>query len=476
MHRISRLILVGFAATVSVLATAQNYPVFEKDKTPPAELKQRRQAFLAKFPAHTIVVMFTNDEKLRNNDVDFLFRGDSNFLYLTGFEEPDAALVMSTDEFKVDGKMTNEVLFCNESNAMSETWLGYRMGSANIPTLLGIDTAQSNAKFKVSIESILSGAAQKQISTAIAPDIGDAHTLGRMVHDFKVAIVANLMTTKDVSSTISNMRGVKSDTEVAFLRKAADESAKGHIEVMKAVKPKMREWEMAAIVEGTYRKGGCEYPGYPSIVGSGMNSCILHYDTVRKEAQDGEIVCMDAAGEYHGYSADVTRTFPVNGTFSPAQKAIYNAVLKAQTVGINACTPGNNFGKISQMISDTLAKELIALGVIANANELGRYYMHGFGHGIGLDVHDPCPFTLVKNALLTVEPGVYIKAGSPCDKKWWNIGVRIEDDILVTDSVPINLSARAPRSVNEIEYLMKNKKLMERGAKTASGTKKSGKR
>jgi Xaa-Pro aminopeptidase len=216
----------------------------------------------------------------------------------------------------------------------------------------------------------------------------------------------------------------------------------------------MYEYEIDALYRYVFRREGCADIGYEPIVGSGPNATILHYNTNRRRMLDGELLLVDAAGEFMGYSADGTRTFPVNGKFSPEQRAIYEIVLRATDAGIALCRPGATTTQIGNRISEILADGLIALGIIQSRNQLGRYYMHGFGHGIGLDVHDPMPGTLVPGVVLTVEPGIYIKEGSPCDPKWWNIGIRIEDDIVVTEGDPINLSAGAPRTIADIEKLM----------------------
>jgi Xaa-Pro aminopeptidase len=254
--------------------------------------------------------------------------------------------------------------------------------------------------------------------------------------------------------TISAMRQIKTPAEIALIKKAAEISARAHVEALRSAQPGMREWEIGALVQYIFAKEGCEYTGYPPICGSGPNSTILHYDSNRRLMQSGDMMCMDTAGEYHGYSADVTRSFPINGKFTPEQRAVYQIVYDAQSTGIDMCRSGASVGAIEQKIRQVLSAGLIKLGIIKSANELGTYYMHGFGHGIGLDVHDPLPGTLAPGAILTVEPGIYIKSGSPCDKKWWNIGVRIEDDILVTDGAPVNLSAGAPRTADAIEKLM----------------------
>ncbi len=448
--------LLAFLCVSTVLrgALAQatyEYPVDETDKTPPAELKSRRDTIKKELGAGTIGVFFTNPTRNRNNDVDFDFRADSNFLYLTGFNEPDAALILSPDGFQVDGKTVTEVLFLNEPDQMSLTWLGYRMGPYYAERLLGMEMALPNKRFAEIFKLASSG---KKLTTGRMP-AGPVDTLAVMIDAMnKSKEEQKLEAGPRISRKLSDMRGIKSAYEIEMLRKVCDISARAHVAAMKAIKPNMREYEIAALVKYQFAKEGCEYEGYPPICGSGPNSTILHYEANRRLMKDGEIYCMDSAGEYHGYSADVTRTFPVNGKFTPEQKEIYQIVYDAQEAGIAMCKPGSTFRDIEAKVRSVLSAGLLKLGIIKNANELGRYYMHGFGHGIGLDVHDPAPATLVAGAALTVEPGIYIKANSPCDPKYWNIGVRIEDDILVTENGPENMSKAAPRTIAEVEKTM----------------------
>lgn len=448
---------VLFLLAVSISAQEAPYPVFETDNIPPAEFKQRRESLKSQLGPGSLAIFFTNPTRNRNNDVDYLYRGDSNFLYLTGFEEPDAALVLIPGGIEINGKRVTEALFVNVSTAMSITWLGYRMGPANAEKLLGIQMALPNSEFASVLPKLTGASSKKTVVTTRVPSDASG-TLGKMISDYAKWRDENQLTQSGAASQmLSRMRGVKSAEEIRILKKVCHNAAMAHVEAMRSIEPRMREWEIAALVQYIFAKEGCEYTGYPPIVGSGPNSTILHYDANRRLMLSGDIVCMDTAGEYHGYSADVTRSFPVNGKFTPEQKAIYNVVYAAQEAGINACTVGNTTGAIGRICSDKLAEGMMKLGIIKDANELRRYYMHGFGHGIGLDVHDPMPGTLVPGVVLTVEPGIYIKDGSPCDQKWWNIGIRIEDDILVTQSGPVNLSAAAPRTVEAIEKLMAEK-------------------
>jgi len=443
--------LVGLLFTCALFAQ-YDYPVYETDKLPPAEYSKRREAIRQRMAEGSIAFFFTNETMVRNNDVDFLFRGDSNFLYLTGFEEPDAVFVMTKDPFTLNGKSVREALFVNVANANSITWLGYRMGPENAMKLLGVEHAVANSEFASALPVLMQGRTTVYVSNAPA---GGRDTLNRMSQAVTTVLTeAKITPARDVRTWLSQMRQIKSPAEIAMLKKASEISALGHVEVMKAVRPGMREYELGALLEYYIKKNGCEFVGYPPIVGSGENSTILHYQSLRKQMKAGEIICMDAAGELRGYSSDVTRSFPVSGKFSPEQEAIYEVVLKANEAGIAKCRPGVTTGAVGAACSEELAKGMIALGIIKSANELGRYYMHGFGHGIGLDVHDPMPGTLAPGACLTVEPGIYIKAGSPCDPKWWNIGIRIEDAILVTEGEPVNMSKAAPKTVADIERLM----------------------
>jgi Xaa-Pro aminopeptidase len=265
-------------------------------------------------------------------------------------------------------------------------------------------------------------------------------------------------TSINLRSAIGKMRVKKSPEELVLLQKATDATVQGHREAMKSLEPGMREYEIQAVVEYAFAKAGCEAVGYNSIVGSGANSCILHYESNRRKTKIGDILCMDVAGEYHGYTADVTRSFPASGKFSPAQREIYNLVLAAQEAGIRECLVRKPFGAPHTAAANVISEGLMKLGITKNASDAGRYFMHGTSHYIGLDVHDSHgDNTLQENYTLTVEPGIYIKEGSPCDKKWWNIGIRIEDDILVTKKGPVNMSNGVPRKIEEIEALMAQK-------------------
>ncbi|WP_230392200.1 aminopeptidase P family protein [Pontibacter sp. FD36] len=259
-----------------------------------------------------------------------------------------------------------------------------------------------------------------------------------------------------LDQALDAMREVKTEAELNLLRKAASMSAVGQIEVMKAMKPGMSEMEVQGIHEFVFKKYGAQHVGYPSIVGAGNNGCVLHYISSAKPAIPGsELVLMDVGAEYLGYTADVTRTIPANGKFTKEQRAIYELVLKAQEAGFQQCKVGNAFNAPHQAAEAVIADGLVKLGIIKKREEVQRYFPHGTSHYLGLDVHDRGSYgPFQANTVITVEPGIYIPEGSPCDKKWWGIGVRIEDDILITDKGWENLSKQAPRTIEEIEKTM----------------------
>lgn len=264
-----------------------------------------------------------------------------------------------------------------------------------------------------------------------------------------------------LSTKFAEMREIKTPEELKLLKKAIRISAIGQIEVMKAMHVGMSETEIQGIHEFVYKKYGVEHEGYPSIVGAGNNGCVLHYTENNKTKVDNDLVLMDLGAEYRGYTADVTRTIPANGKFSPEQKAIYEIVLEAQTAGINACRVENSFWEPGIVAKEIINRGLARLGIIPNLKAKHNYFPHGTSHHIGLDVHDPGLYSKLKeNMVITVEPGIYIPKGSNCDKKWWGIAVRIEDDILITSGEPKNLSEEAPRTVEAIEKMMTKKSVL----------------
>ncbi|WP_139925326.1 aminopeptidase P family protein [Hymenobacter sp. DG01] len=298
-----------------------------------------------------------------------------------------------------------------------------------------------------------------QTQPAIAQDAYVQAYLGAKTEADRQKAVANKPVSRynsqALEEALARLREVKTAEEIALLRRAVRISAIGQQEVMKATRPDMGEMELQGLHEYVYKKYGAEFEGYPSIVGAGSNACILHYTENDKTQVKNDLLLMDCGAEYHGYSADVTRTIPPSGKFSPAQRQIYELVLAAQDAGFAACKPGNEFQAPHKAAQKVITDGLLRLGIIKKPEEVRTYFPHGTSHYLGLDVHDPGTYgPLQAGAVITVEPGIYIPEGSPCDKKWWNIGVRIEDDILITQQGYENLSREAPRTVAEVESMM----------------------
>jgi Xaa-Pro aminopeptidase len=261
-----------------------------------------------------------------------------------------------------------------------------------------------------------------------------------------------------LSRFLTNQREIKTKEEINLLRKAIKISSIGQVEVMKAVNSKMSEREIQGIHQYIYKKYGASHEGYPSIVGAGNNACILHYMTNDKKNIENQLVLMDLGAEYNGYTADVTRTIPVNGKFTEEQRKIYEIVYRAQEAGIKVAVAGNSFSQVYEATKKIIIDGLINLGILDNEMGFLRYFPHGVIHHIGLDVHDLGNYSFLDfNMIVTVEPGIYIPEGSPCDPKWWSIGIRLEDDILITRDGNENLSEFAPRKWKEVEKMMKKK-------------------
>lgn len=283
--------------------------------------------------------------------------------------------------------------------------------------------------------------------------------------DFKAKIAAEMGGISIYDNALTELRGVKTPEELVLIKKSIMISSLAHAEAMRAVNPQTSERELEGIMLYVHKKYGAEDEGYPPIVGAGGNGCILHYEENNATAVQNQLVLMDVGAEYHGYSADVTRTFPANGKFTEAQKAIYQLVYDAQEAVFPLCRAGVPYASLETKTREVLSAGLIKLGLITDAKDLGKYYPHGVSHHLGLDVHDRGAYggNMEENMVITVEPGIYIPAGSPCDKKWWNIGVRIEDDIQIGKDKGINLSIDAPRTWQAVEKMTAEKSIFDAG-------------
>ncbi len=436
-----------------------NTHFYDTDLLPPTFFAKNRQALRDAMPKNTVAILFSNPIRNRSNDVDFEYHQDPNFYYLTGLQEPHSAVIIYKEdqEFNDDLK-TNEILFVQKKEHRNELWTGKRLGPLGATQELGIKTAMDNEKFLLfendyeKFDKILSIKSNGDVKNT-----SEKADLFGLLQSFNFA-TQNLNNTdkSDLEQIMATLRQVKSEEEIALMRKAIDITCDAQIELMKALKPAMKEYQSEAIVEYVFKKNGAEYPGFPSILGGGEHSCIIHYTKNRKPLNGKDLLVSDIGAEYHGYTADVTRTIPVDGHFSEEETIIYNIVLKAQQAGIDSCKVGNKFWTPHRTATKIITDELIALGIIKERYHVQRYFMHGTSHYLGLDVHDPgLHGTLQAGNVITVEPGIYIPEGSECDSKWWNIGIRIEDDILITKEGPENLSKKTPRSIEEIEALMR---------------------
>lgn len=448
-----------FFLYLSVQGFSQNY---DTDLLSKEFHKGRREALRKHLPVNTCAVIFSGAERQRANDTKFIYHQDPDFYYLTGLNEPNSVLIIFKEQKTFyDTITTNELIFVQERDAAQEAWTGKRLGAAGVKNQLGFMFPLNNeqfADFKVDFASFA-----KIYHLEFEDDVrdnkddkGDLYSLIKHFRSKTSGYSSKNTDNRNLKGLMAVLREIKVPEELELMRKAIDMTCLAHAEIMRALEPGMKEYQAQAVVEYMFRNQGSEYVGYPSIVGGGENSCILHYETNRKKLTGMDLLVIDAGAEYHGYTADVTRTLPVDGTFSEQQKIIYNIVLEAQEAGIKACVPGAEFRAPHKAAVAVIQKRLMEQKIIKDPNDFLDYFFHGTSHYLGLDVHDPGSYgKLAPGSIITVEPGIYIPAGSKCDPMWWNIGVRIEDDVLITSSAPEVLSGKLPKKAEEIEALMK---------------------
>ncbi|MBS1951717.1 MAG: aminopeptidase P family protein [Bacteroidetes bacterium] len=458
---------------VSILCWAQESDL-PNDFLSKTFYRERREKLREKLPAHSVAVFFANPVRNRSNDVDFVYHQDPDFYYLTGYKEPDALLLVFKDQqISANGTTYNEVIFVQPRNELREMWTGRRLGEKGVKENLGFSQAFNNSVFKkYNIDfSKFASILFFDFKNDVRDNPRDSSDLFNLIAQFKTKVnypdaghptltvepKKNNLDISGLEPIMDNLRGIKTNEEIELVRKAVRISCAGQVEVMKAIKPGMSEREIQGIHEFVFKKYQAEDVGYPSIVGAGHNGCILHYEENYKPSiSNKELILMDLGAEYRGYTADITRTIPVNGKFSPEQKQIYELVLKAQEEAMKICKPGTSFQEVYLATRTVINKGLKELGILQNETDRHMYYPHGCTHHIGLDVHDRGPYEkLQEGMMITIEPGIYIPENSPCDKKWWGIAVRIEDDYLITQDGYEHLSAAAPRTVKDVEAMMK---------------------
>jgi Xaa-Pro aminopeptidase len=432
----------------------------------------RREALRSLMTPNSCAVFFANPGQKRANDTEFQYHQDPSLYYLTGLTEPDAMLIIFKEpQTLYDTMHTNELIFVKDRNPAREAWTGRLLGKEGAKKILGFKYPFINKElsgFPYNFSQLDKIYLLEPIANSQNENVEDKGNAENVKKNFYLKTISHSNSNTKLNTTslwdwMASLREIKQPEEMVLMRKAIDMSCAGHLEVMKALVPGMNEYHAQAIAEYMFKKEGSEYVGYGSIVGGGENSCILHYITNRKKLEGKNLMVIDAGAEYHGYTADITRTLPVDGTFSKEETAIYNAVFEAQENGIKACRAGNDFRAPHAAAVAVVQKRLLELGIIKKAEEYSRYFFHGTSHYLGLDVHDAGDHGKLKvGNIITVEPGIYIPAGSPCDSKWWNVGVRIEDDIWITAGEPENLSGKLPRKIEEIEAIMTQESLFNK--------------
>jgi len=428
------------------------------------EFTRRRKQLMRMMGADAIAILPTAQEKIRNRDVEYPFRPDSDFYYLTGFPEPEAVMVL------VPGRKHAEyILFCRDRDSEKETWTGRRAGPDGACDDYAADDAFPIGDVDEILPGLLEGRERVYYTVGVQPEF-DKHVIN-WVNQIRDNARSGQRTPGEFISLehlLHDMRLYKSVAEQRIMRRSARIAADAHINAMQICEPGMMEYEVEAEFTYEFRRQGCDH-AYSPIVAGGENACILHYTTNDAVLNDGDLLLIDAGAEHDLYASDITRTFPVNGFFSKAQRAIYDVVLAAQRAAIRKVQAGNHWNEPHDAAVRTLTRGLVKLGILkgqpaklVKEGAYRRFYMHRTGHWLGMDVHDVGDYkvgeewrVLEPGMVLTVEPGLYIPGGSKgVARKWWGIGIRIEDDVLVTRDGNEVLSGDVPSDPDEIEAFM----------------------
>ena len=429
---------------------------------PSVKIHTDRRKRLARNLKEGIVLLATAPEAARNADAHYDYRWDSHFYYLTGFREPEAVLAI------VLGKKPRHILFCRDKNLEREIWDGFRFGPQVGKEVFEFDESYSIAELDTRIPDLMAN--QDVIHTPIGASAAWDQTITRWLNAVRAKTRTGITApaeVRDLRAAVSQMRLIKDRAEIEIMTRANKISSDAHARAMRFAKPGMFEYQVEAELLHEFVKNGARQPAYGSIVATGANACVLHYRENSAQLKKGDLMLIDAGCELESYAADITRTFPVAGKFSGPQRDIYELVLESQLACIKAVKPGAPFGHYHEVANKVLAQGLIDLklckGSLASVLEKETYkqfYMHRAGHWLGLDVHDAGEYKrdgkwvlMQPGMVLTVEPGIYIRPADNVPKHFWDIGVRIEDDILVTAKGNLNLTASCPKSVKDVEAL-----------------------
>ena len=419
---------------------------------PKEEFGERRTRVFTQMQPNSALLLFSEIEKRRNNDCTYPFRQDSYFWYLTGFNEPNAALLLLKTE-----QAEKAIIFLRPRDPLLETWNGRRLGVEHAPQQLNVNEAYSIEEFATVLPKIL----KNLTALYYVPEI---HTWGdKLVAESAV----NFSEILDWRPMLSEMRLIKSPNEIRLMQQAGQITALGHIKAMQTTRPNRFEYEIESDILHEFNRHCARFPSYNSIVAGGNNACILHYTENDRPLNDGDLVLIDAGCEFAMYAGDITRTFPVNGKFSQPQREIYDLVLKAQKRAIELLVPGNSIKQANDEVIRIKTQGLVDLGILKGdvdtlieQQAYRQFYMHGLGHWLGLDVHDVGSYGQDKQRILeigmviTVEPGIYIAEDADVPEQYKGIGVRIEDNLLMTEYGNKILTAAAPKEIADIENLM----------------------
>jgi Xaa-Pro aminopeptidase len=420
--------------------------------------------FMRRMNQKSIAIIPAAREAVRSNDTNYRYRQDSDFFYLTGFEEPEAIAVIAPE------RAQKYTLFVRPRDPEREIWDGRRAGVEGAKRDFGADESFPIEEFERKLEEILDGAeilyyrlgVNTHIDNTIIRQIVRMRGLNRKpIHPPQTIV--------DPATIVHEMRVLKSREEIELMQRAADIAAEAHCEAMKAARPGMKEYELEALIEQVFRRSGANGPSYTSIIGAGPNATVLHYINNDGELRDGELLLIDAGAEYKGYASDITRTFPINGRFTKAQRDIYDVVLETQMSCVDMVRPGTTHDQLKQHSIEMITEGMLRLGLLNGHKEelikekkYEQFYMHGLGHMLGIDVHDVGRYYFDKESralepgvVMTIEPGIYISPETKdIPEEYLGIGVRIEDDVLCTNNGPRVLTTKVPKQPEEIEALM----------------------
>ena len=419
---------------------------------PKEEFGERRTRVFAQMQPNSALLLFSEIEKRRNNDCSYPFRQDSYFWYLTGFNEPNAALLLLKTE-----QAEKAIIFLRPRDPLLETWNGRRLGVEHAPQQLNVNEAYSIEELATVLPKIL-----KNLTALYY--VSEIHTWGdKLVTESAVSFSEIL----DWRPMLSEMRLIKSPNEIRLMQQAGQITALAHIKAMQTTRPNRFEYEIESDILHEFNRHCARFPSYNSIVAGGSNACILHYTENDRPLNDGDLVLIDAGCEFAMYAGDITRTFPVNGKFSQPQREIYELVLKAQKRAIELLVPGNSIKQANDEVIRIKTQGLVNLGILKGdvdtlieQQAYRQFYMHGLGHWLGLDVHDVGSYGQDKQRILeigmviTVEPGIYISEDADVPEQYKGIGVRIEDNLLMTEYGNKILTTAAPKEIADIENLM----------------------